>query len=179
MPNVTLPPTSLLVLVPLLTLGAVRCSHPTSPAGDPPDAAASVASTGAARAAVEGAQRASDTEVQAFLQNDPATLARLWSNDFVVTNPFNVLANKQQVLAFVTSGALAFSAYTRTTDYAHAYGDIVIVAGRETVHWAGTLPLAGQTSNLRYTAVWQKRRGEWFEIARHANIVPPNAPSLP
>jgi hypothetical protein len=26
-------------------------------------------------------------EVQAFLHNDPKTMARLWSDDFVVTNP--------------------------------------------------------------------------------------------
>jgi hypothetical protein len=178
MSNTTFHPTMLALLVPLLVLGATRCSHPTSPASDPPDGAAD-ASAISARAAVEGARRASDAEVQAFLQNDPAALARLWSNDFVVTNPFNALVNKQQVLALVTSGALAFSAYTRTTDYAHAYGDIVIIAGRETVHWAGTLPLAGKTSNLRYTAVWQQRGDGWAEIARHANIIPPAAAPAP
>ncbi len=34
-------------------------------------------------------RQASDEEVQAFLHNDPKTMARLWSDDFVVTNPLN------------------------------------------------------------------------------------------
>ena len=33
-------------------------------------------------------------------------MARLWSDDFVVTNPLNKFANKQQVLGMVKSGFL-------------------------------------------------------------------------
>jgi ketosteroid isomerase-like protein len=127
----------------------------------------------------EEVRRLSDAEVQAFLATDASTLAKLWSDEFVVTNPLNQFVTKQQVLALVNSGILAFGAYDRTIDYIHAYGDIVIVAGRETVVWAGRFPLAGQTSRLRYTAVWSRNGNEWTEVARHANILPPPPPGAP
>ena len=98
-------------------------------------------------------------------------MAQLWSDEFVVTNPFNQFLNKQQVLALVNSGTLAFSAYQRDIAYAHAYGRVVIVAGSETVVWAGKSPLAGQTSLLRYTAVWARHGDTWQEVARHASMV--------
>ena len=37
-------------------------------------------------------------EVDALLRNDVATLNGLWSNDFVVTNPFNKFIDKKQVV---------------------------------------------------------------------------------
>jgi hypothetical protein len=133
----------------------------------------------AAVQATEEVTRLDAAEVQAFLANDPATLARLWSDDFVVTNPFNQFVTKQQVMGLVTSGVLAFASYERHLEYAHAYGDVVVVAGSETVVWAGKIPLAGQISRLRYTAVWARHGNEWQEVARHANIVAPGGPPGP
>jgi len=52
-------------------------------------------------------RRLSAEEVQAFLQRDPGLLARLWSDDFVVTNPLNQLVTKAQVLEMVKSGVAA------------------------------------------------------------------------
>ena len=37
--------------------------------------------------AEEGIRRLNAEEVDAFLKNDRAAMARLWSDDFVVTNP--------------------------------------------------------------------------------------------
>jgi ketosteroid isomerase-like protein len=131
-------------------------------------------------ARAEGAVRQADAaEVQAFLSNDPATLARLWADDFVVTNPFNQFVTKPQVLALVTSGILAFSSYERHIEYMHAYGRVMIVAGSETVVWAGRIPLAGQTSHLRYTSVWARHGNEWQEVARHATLILSGAPGGP
>jgi len=55
-------------------------------------------------------------------------------------------------------------------------GDIVIVAGGETVVWGGKMPNAGKTEQLRFTAGWMKQAGRRQEIARHANIVPAQQP---
>lgn len=110
-------------------------------------------------------------EVDGLLHNDVTTLGRLWSDDFVVTNPFNKFVNKRQVLGMVKSGTLAFKSYDRQVEYVYVYGTTAIVAGSETVVWAGTLPITGQTSNLRYTSVWIQQGGRWQEVARHANIV--------
>ncbi len=104
-------------------------------------------------------------------------MARLWSDDFVVTNPLNKFVTKQQVLGMVESGFLVMTSFDREIEYLRVYGDIVIVAGSETVMWGGKIPNAGKTEHLRFTAVWMKQAGRWQEIARHANIVPPQQPA--
>ena len=111
-------------------------------------------------------------EIEAFLQNDPKAMARLWSDDFVVTNPLNKFVTKQQVLGMVESGFLVITSYDRQIEYLRLYGDTAIVAGSETVKWGGRMPNVGKTEHLRFTAVWMKQAGRWQEVARHANIVP-------
>jgi len=61
----------------------------------------------------EEVRRLNTEEVQAFLQKDPKAMARLWSDDFVVTNPLNKFVNKQQVLGMVQSGFLIITSYDR------------------------------------------------------------------
>jgi hypothetical protein len=117
-------------------------------------------------------RQASDEEVQAFIHPNPGTMARLWSDDFVVTNPLNKFVNKKQVLGIMQSGFLIIPEYDRQIEYAHVYGDTVILAGSETVRWGGKMPNAGKVEHLRFTAVWMKQGGRWQEVARHANIVP-------
>jgi ketosteroid isomerase-like protein len=116
-------------------------------------------------------RQASAQEVQAFLHNDSKTMARLWSDDFVVTNPLNKFVNKQQVLGMVQSGFLVITSYDRDIEYARVYQDTVILAGSETVLWGGKMPNAGKTERLRFTAIWMKQQSRWQEVARHANIV--------
>ncbi len=120
-------------------------------------------------------RRLSAEEVNAFLHNDAAAMERIWSDDFVVTNPLNRLATKKQVLDMVHSGFLVITSYDRQIEYLHVYGDTVIVAGPETVLWGGRMPNAGKSEHLRFTAVWMLQNGRWQEVARHANIVPPQA----
>jgi hypothetical protein len=55
--------------------------------------------TGASQAEEE-VRRMNAEEVEAFFHSDPKTMARLWSDDFVVTNPLNKFVNKQQVLGW-------------------------------------------------------------------------------
>ena len=119
----------------------------------------------------EQIRRLNAQEVEALLHNDVKTLGVLWSDDFVVTNPFNKFVNKRQVLSMIASGKLAISSLERQIEYVHVYGDTVIVAGSESATWAGKMPNAGQTSHLRITSVWMKQAGRWQQVARHANIV--------
>lgn len=124
------------------------------------------------RSAEQSVRKLSQEEVEAFLHKDAEAMARLWSDDFVVTNPLNKFVNKQQVLGMVRSGFLVITSFQRDIEYLRAYGDTVIVAGSETVVWGGKMPNAGRTEHLRITAVWMKQQGRWQEVARHANIVP-------
>jgi uncharacterized protein (TIGR02246 family) len=123
--------------------------------------------------AEEEVRRLNVEENQAFLHKDPKTLARLWSDDLVVTNPLNKFVSKQQVLGMVESGVLVITSFDRQIEYVRVYGNTVIVAGSETVVWGGKMPNAGKTEHLRFTGIWMKQRGRWQEVARHANIVPP------
>ena len=111
-------------------------------------------------------------EGEAFLHQDAKTLAKLWSDELVVTNPLNKFVDKQQVLGMVESGFLVITSFDRQIEYVRVYGDTVIVAGSETALWGGKMPNAGKTEKLRFTAVWMKQGGRWQEVARHANIVP-------
>jgi hypothetical protein len=131
----------------------------------------SVAQVGKSHGAEEELRRLNAEEVDGLMRNDLKTLKPLWSDDLVVTNPFNKFVNKQQVLDMVADGTLALKAYDRQIEYIHFYGSTAIVAGSERVIWAGKLPIAGQTSNLRFTGIWMKRAGRWQEVARHANII--------
>ena len=133
------------------------------------------ADTPADQQAEVAVRQASAQEVKAFMDNDAGELARLWSGDMVVTNPLNKFVTKRQVLGMVKSGMLTFTANDRVIDYAHVYGDTVILAGHETVTWGSKMPHAGKTEHLLFTAVWMKRAGRWQEVARHANVVPPAA----
>ncbi len=136
-------------------------------------AQASTDATEEDKRAEEEVRRLNVEENQAFLHKDPKTLARLWSDDLVVTNPLNKFVSKQQVLGMVESGFLVITSFDRQIEYVRVYGDTVIVAGSETVLWGGKMPNAGKTEHLRFTGIWMKQRGRWQEVARHANIVPP------
>ena len=136
-------------------------------------AQASTDATEEGKHAEEEVRRLNVEENQAFLHKDPKTLARLWSDDLVVTNPLNKFVSKQQVLGMVESGFLVITSFDRQIEYVRVYGDTVIVAGSETVVWGGKMPNAGKTEHLRFTGIWMKQRGSWQEVARHANIVPP------
>jgi len=116
-------------------------------------------------------RRLNSQEVESLLNNDTKTLGRLWSNDFVVTNPLNKFVSKQQVIELIDSNILAFTSFERQVEYVHIYGDTAVVAGSETVVWAGKMPNAGKLSHLRFTAVWIKQNGRWQQVARHANII--------
>ena len=151
-----------LLLASLTAVGACRA------AAQPGTSAAS----GDGRAEAE-VRRLNAEEVDAFVRNDPAARARLWSDDLVVTNPLNKLVTKQQVLGMVESGFLVITAYDRQIEYLRVYGDMVVVAGRETVRWGGRMPNAGKSEQLRFTGIWMNQHGRWQEVARHANIVPP------
>jgi len=132
----------------------------------------SVGTAAADKESEDQVRAASQQEVQAFLDKDASVMARLWSDDMVVTNPLNKFVTKQKVLGMVQSGFLIITSYDRRIEYTRVYGDTVILAGSETVAWGGRMPNAGKTEQLRFTAIWMRQQGRWQEVARHANIVP-------
>jgi hypothetical protein len=82
-----------------------------------------------------------------------------------VTNPFNRVLDKQQVLEALKSGRIKHSVYEREIEVLRLYADTAVVMGRETV------VDEGGTKNRRYTEVWQRRERRWQAVARHANDI--------
>ena len=102
---------------------------------------------------------------EAFLRGDIATLQHLFSDEYVVTNPFNRVVNKQEVLEALASGRIKHSVYEREIEALRLYADTAVVMGREEV------VDGGETKKRRYTEVWLRREGRWQVIARHANQI--------
>jgi hypothetical protein len=67
--------------------------------------------------AQEDIRRLNTEEVETFLHKDPGSMARLWSDDCVVTNPLNKFVSKRQVLGMVESGLLVITSYDRQIEY--------------------------------------------------------------
>lgn len=113
----------------------------------------------------EEIRRLDDEVREAMLRGDADALSRLCSEGFVVTNPFNHLLDRQQVLEAVKSGRLKHSAFEREIEYLRAYQGTAVVMGRETV------VDNGPTLHRRYTEVWMMQDGRWQLIARHAHYI--------
>lgn len=111
----------------------------------------------------------------AFLKKDVATLERIFSPTFIVTNPFGQVLNAQQTLDRVRRGEIDFARFDRELDYVKVYGDTVIAAGRETMAPQGKMKGAGSVLELRITTVWHRENGRWREIARHTSEYKPPA----
>jgi len=90
--------------------------------------------------------RLSTEEVNAFLHKDPRAMGRLWSDDFVVTNPLNKFVTKQQVLGMVESGFLVIISFDREIEYLRVYGDVVVVAEARLLSGAGKCRTPGKAN---------------------------------
>lgn len=107
-----------------------------------------------------------DDEVrEAMLRRDVAALRRLCSEDFVITNPFNQVLDKRQVLEAIKLGRIKHSAFEREIEYLRIYAGTAVVMGRETVVDDGPV------IHRRYTEIWMVQDGRWQLIARHANHI--------
>ena len=109
-------------------------------------------------------------EVQALLQKDIPALQKIWSPDFMVNAPLNMVFIGGQV-DLVIAGIISYTSFVRTVEEVMVLKDAVITMGSETVVPSGLDPMAGQTIQRRYTNIWIKDKGEWVLIARHANNI--------
>ena len=108
-------------------------------------------------------------QADAVLRGDIAALDKLWPKDFAVNSPFNLVATSDT--SRVRAGTLTFSSFVREIEQVLMHGKTVIVMGRETVVPSGTSPDAGKTLRRRFTNIWMKKKGRWWMVARHANII--------
>jgi ketosteroid isomerase-like protein len=103
----------------------------------------------------------------AVLRGDQEAMNKYWTEDFIVTNPFNEIDQADRI----KKGIVTYSSFVRESEAIKVHGNTVIVMGKETVVPKGTSPDAGKTINRRYTNIWMLRDGKWRLIARHANVI--------
>ena len=103
----------------------------------------------------------------AILRGDLAAVDKLWTEDFIVNNPFNQIDKADRI----RTGAVTYSSFVRVPEAIMIHGDTVIVMGREEVVPKGNSPDAGKTINRRYTNIWMNRQGKWRLVARHASVI--------
>jgi ketosteroid isomerase-like protein len=103
----------------------------------------------------------------AILRGDLAALDKLWTEDFMVNNPFNEVDKANRI----RTGAVTYSSFVREPEAIAVHGNTVIVMGRETAVPKGGSPDAGKTIKRRYTNIWMIRAGKWRLVARHASVI--------
>jgi hypothetical protein len=111
------------------------------------------------------------TEVQAVLDRDVATLETLWDKNYVVHNPENkiVMATANPADRPVMSRPRL--TFTREVEQITVHDGLAISMGNETVVPTGNSPKSGQTIKRRFTNIWSKVDGQWKLVARHANEI--------
>ncbi|HEX3233629.1 MAG TPA: nuclear transport factor 2 family protein [Gemmatimonadales bacterium] len=103
----------------------------------------------------------------AFLAADLATLERLWTDDFVVNSPINVVNDKRRTLALLEAGRIRHTSLALEIEHMARHGDVVVVMGSDRV----TDPPDGRITHRRFTNLWRLESGTWRCFARHANVV--------
>ena len=109
-------------------------------------------------------------DAAAVLTHDTTTLEKLWSDDFTVNTPANIIGTRKRGDQI----RLYYSALDRNIEKVIIFNDFtVITMGNEVVTPKGEMPMAGQTLHRRYTNIWLKRDGKWQLASRHANLICP------
>lgn len=103
----------------------------------------------------------------AFLAADVAALDRLWTDDFLVNSPINVVNDKRRTLALLEAGRVRHTSLTAEIEHMARHDDVVVVMGSD----RATDGPDGTMSHRRFTNLWRLDGGTWRCFARHANVV--------
>jgi ketosteroid isomerase-like protein len=103
----------------------------------------------------------------AFLAADVATLNRLWTDDFLVNSPLNLVNDKRRTLALLEAGRIRHTSLTSEIEHMSRNGDVVVIMGSDRV----TDPPDGMITHRRFTNLWRLEEGVWRCFARHASVV--------
>jgi len=126
-------------------------------------------------AQTEKEKRVIETEVRkldslhaaAVLSGDLKEMDKYWTEDFMVTNPFNEIDRANRI----RNGAVTYSSFQRICEAVKIQGNTAILMGKEIVVPKGKSPDAGKTINRRYTNIWMKIDHNWRLVARHASVI--------
>ena len=105
--------------------------------------------------------------VAAYLQGDRELFDRVWSEGFIFTFPFAQFSNKEQELADIESGTLAFESLSTEDLTVKIYGETAVMAGRFIMK--GQYRGQDISGEYNYTNVLEKQpQHSWQIVASHA-----------
>ena len=110
-------------------------------------------------------------EVQAILNKDSVILLKLWSKDYTVNSPDNVVVIPGKTTLDRPVLKRARTTFTREIEHVIIKGDLAIAMGSEKLVPLDEQGKEGPIVSRRYTNIWQQQNGEWKLIARHANVI--------
>ncbi len=103
----------------------------------------------------------------AVLSGNLQEMDKYWTEDFMVTNPFNEIDRADRI----RNGAVTYSSFERKCEAVQIHENTAVLMGKETVVPKGKSPDAGKTIIRRYTNIWMKLNGQWRLVARHASVI--------
>ena len=112
--------------------------------------------------------------VKAILENDTVSLKALWAPEFLVNNPRNTISpNRVAVLETQKAGMINYSRFEREIESIQVRRKMVITMGQEIFVSRNDIPgaKANQPVKRRFTNIWIKQKGRWWQVARHASII--------
>jgi ketosteroid isomerase-like protein len=115
-----------------------------------------------------------DYESEIVLKQDTNAMKQFYPDDIVVTNPYNKVIGKREILDRVKSNFIKYTSYEKAIDYYHLENDdLLVVIGNETIVPAvdANRDDRGKIVKRRFTEIWVKRNGEWKQISRHFNNI--------
>jgi hypothetical protein len=110
-------------------------------------------------------------ETVAFLQDDFATLNKIWHPQFTVNTPLNRILKLSDIQEAMKAGLIKYSFLERNIEEIMVHADVVISLGNEVTIPVDKAPMAGQKVTRRYTNIWVKENNEWRMLSRHASNI--------
>jgi ketosteroid isomerase-like protein len=104
----------------------------------------------------------------AVTNGDTAALFALWSADYVVNNPNNMILTAAQIKKFVRGTGMDKTSFTRNIEKISFIKDVAVVMGSETLTPKDKNGNAGKPVYRRYTNIWIKNDNGWMLSARQA-----------
>jgi hypothetical protein len=105
--------------------------------------------------------------VAAYLQGNAELFDRIWPSGFIFTFPFGRFANKEQELADIKSGDLAFESLSTADTTVRVYGKTAVMAGRFSMK--GLYKGRDISGQYNYTNVLERQEDQYWQIvASHA-----------
>jgi len=109
-----------------------------------------------------------EQERMAVTNGDTTALFALWSADYVVNNPNNMILTAAQIKKFVRGTGMDKTSFTRNIEKISFIKDVAVVMGSETVTPKDKNGQAGKPVYRRYTNIWIKNDNSWMLSARQA-----------